>query len=176
MKILVTYASKYGSTQQYAQWLAEELGAELCESKAVTPAQLAPYDVVIHGGGLYAGSISGIKLLRDNAAALAGKRVAVFTVGTSDPADTASVDYIRSQGAKQLAQGQSVSWFHLRGDLLYGKMSWLHRMMMGMMGKVLAKKPEAERAEGEKAIINHTDVRFVDRATLAPLVAWVRGN
>ena len=35
MKCLVTYASKYGSTKKYAQWIAEALACDIQDSKDV---------------------------------------------------------------------------------------------------------------------------------------------
>ena len=46
MKCLVTYASKYGSTKKYAQWIAEELACDIQDSKAVNGTLLAQYDVI----------------------------------------------------------------------------------------------------------------------------------
>ena len=42
MKCLVTYASKYGSTKKYAQWIAEELACDVpVYELACTPDQNA---------------------------------------------------------------------------------------------------------------------------------------
>ena len=43
MKILVSYGSKYGTTQRYAQWIAEELAGDLADSRELTPERLKPY-------------------------------------------------------------------------------------------------------------------------------------
>ena len=43
MKIAVIYASKYGATRRYAEWIAERLGATLLKRTAVKPAQLDEY-------------------------------------------------------------------------------------------------------------------------------------
>jgi menaquinone-dependent protoporphyrinogen oxidase len=59
MKVLVTVASKHGSTYEIAQAIAEELrstgiDADLCK---VTDARwIAGYDAVVLGSGIYAGS------------------------------------------------------------------------------------------------------------------------
>lgn len=55
MRILVTYASKYGTTKRYAQWIAEDLACDLRDSREVNAELLKSYDILIHGGGLYAG-------------------------------------------------------------------------------------------------------------------------
>ena len=40
MKAIVVYSSKYGSTAQYARWIAEELRAPLFEAESVKPDKL----------------------------------------------------------------------------------------------------------------------------------------
>lgn len=58
-KIAVVYKSKYGSSKKYAEWIADELKAELFEHSKIKKDDLLKYDTIIYGGGLYAGSISG---------------------------------------------------------------------------------------------------------------------
>jgi flavodoxin len=55
--IAVIYKSKDGTTRRYAEWLAEDLGASLFEATTIKPNQLMDFDIVIYGGGLYAGGI-----------------------------------------------------------------------------------------------------------------------
>ena len=83
-RIAVIYQSKYGSTRQYAQWIARDLGAQLLERSAVSPASLREYDVVVYGGGLYAGGIAGVDLV----AKYPCPPLVVFTVGLANPAIT----------------------------------------------------------------------------------------
>ena len=40
--IAVVYCSRYGSTKQYAQWLAEDLGADLYDVRRVYKEKLEP--------------------------------------------------------------------------------------------------------------------------------------
>ena len=61
MKYIVTYSSKYGSTQKYAKWIGEALSCEVKDIKDIPSGMLQNYDVIIHGGGLYAGGVSGMK-------------------------------------------------------------------------------------------------------------------
>ena len=80
-KILVAYTSKYGSTRKYAEWIASALNADLFAAQTVEPKVLSQYDVVIYGGGLYAGGIAGVKLVTQNPC----NNLIVFTVGLADP-------------------------------------------------------------------------------------------
>ena len=57
VNIAVVYKSRYGTTKQYAEWIAKALDAILLEASVVKPSQLASFDIVVYGGGLYAGRI-----------------------------------------------------------------------------------------------------------------------
>ena len=61
MKYLVICDSQYGFTEQYARWIAEELGCPCVARKELEPGELQKYDGLIYGGGLYAGGVSGSK-------------------------------------------------------------------------------------------------------------------
>ncbi len=77
MKILVTYKSKTGFTKKYAKWIAEELNCETKDIKNVSSKDVAKYDLVIHGGWIFGGVISGYKKIKS----FAPKRLIVFGVG-----------------------------------------------------------------------------------------------
>lgn len=46
-KTAVIYKSEYGSTKKYAQWIAEELGADLLEAAKTKAAELRGYDIIL---------------------------------------------------------------------------------------------------------------------------------
>lgn len=45
--IAVIYAGKYGTTERYARWIAEETGGELMPESGVSVKALADKDVII---------------------------------------------------------------------------------------------------------------------------------
>ena len=65
-KCVVVYKSKYGATKKYAEWIAEDLHADLFEGKAASADALTAYDVIVYGGGLYAGGVSGLPFITKN--------------------------------------------------------------------------------------------------------------
>lgn len=69
MKPVVLYASRYGHTQRYAQWLGESLGCPVWNVKGLSPASLASYDTIVLGGSLYAGGMGGLSFLTRHAKA-----------------------------------------------------------------------------------------------------------
>ena len=75
MKTVVIYESKYGTTKKYAEWIADALSCDLFEKKSITPSALTGYDTIIYGGGLYAGGVSGIGLLKKNFSKISNKNL-----------------------------------------------------------------------------------------------------
>ncbi len=83
--IAVVYCSRYGSTKQYAQWLAEDLGADLYDVRRVYKEKLETYDTIVFGGGLYYGVIKGLSRLKRNYASIRESNLVVFAVGLTSP-------------------------------------------------------------------------------------------
>ena len=174
---VVIYSSKYGFTQRYAQWISEALASPLFEAKTFRPADFVNYDVIIFGGGLYAGGVSGIKLLTENWNLLSGKQVILFTCGLADPAEKATIDHIRQGLAKALpaAMMDALTIFHLRGGIDYPSLSLIHRAMMAMLRRTMLKKDVRQRSEEDLLFLDTYGkaVDFTDQAAIAPLITYV---
>ncbi|MCL2578547.1 MAG: flavodoxin domain-containing protein [Oscillospiraceae bacterium] len=168
--VAVIYKSKYGSTRRYAEWIGSALGASVLEAGAVKPDSLMGYDLVIYGGGLYAGGINGVDLVTKKPC----KALVVFTVGLADPSET---DYtgVLDQNFKGGLRS-AVKVFHLRGGIDFGKLGLVHKGIMAMVRKSIAKKNPAQMSGEEKAIalINGENADFTDRAAIEPIVAYVK--
>ncbi len=177
-KIAVIYKSKYGFTQKYARWISEELKADLLEADKTKPAALQGYDVIVYGGGLYAGGVSGISLITKNFESIRTKSLFLFTVGAADVTDRHNIDAIRNSLNRVLTSEiqEKIKIYHLRGGMDYPRMSILHRTMMGMMLKMLRKKPESELSSEEMMMIKtyRQKVDFTDPLKIAPLVEDIR--
>ena len=170
MKIAVVYKSKYGTTKQYAEWVAAELDADLFEIAEIKPVDLTVYDVVIHGGGLYGGGIDGLKITKRKSP----QRLVVFTVGVADPITTDYSEIL--QLAFSTEELTTTKVFHLRGGIDYKKLNFAHKTIMGMMQKALLKKNADKRSEEEQQILATygKKVDFVDRTTIEPLVDYIK--
>lgn len=170
----ILYKSKYGTTRQYAEWIAEETGGDLYELPHVNPSDLQKYDTVIVGGGLYAGGMLGFAFFKKNFEALSGKKLIVFSVGASFDNKT-NTDSIKAANLAPEMHGK-VAYFHLRGGLDYPAMKPLDRFAMWCMKKMLERKPLADRDEETAGVIGTygKKVSFLDRKTLAPLLEAIR--
>ena len=82
-RTVVIYKSKYGATEQYARWIADELNCDRVRAEDFKARDFDKYDNIIYGGGLQAGGIKGFELIRKNRRILAQKKVVVFVVGLS---------------------------------------------------------------------------------------------
>ena len=80
MSAIVVYKTKYGSTKQYAEWIAEDLGCDVVDTKNVKVDDLLGYDTIIYGGGLYAEVINGVSLITKNTEKLKDKKIEILAV------------------------------------------------------------------------------------------------
>ena len=81
-KTAVVYMSKYGASEKYGKIIAKKLSAHLYDLNNITVNEtLRPYSSIIWGGGIYAGKINGLDVLKKNIHALSDKRIIVFSVG-----------------------------------------------------------------------------------------------
>lgn len=82
-RTIVIYKSKTGFTEQYAQWIRDELGCEIARYEDRNHINLEDYDTLIFGGGFYAGKIAGLKWFLEQALVLDSRKVVVFGTGAS---------------------------------------------------------------------------------------------
>ena len=168
--IVVIFKSTYGSTRQYAKWIAEELNASLFEVASIKPAQLLDYDVVIYGGGLYASGINGVKLVVKNPC----KVLVVFTVGAADPKTTDYSAILAKNFTPELLS--KIKVFHLHGGIDYERLGFIHKVMMSMVKMFRVEKNPELRSEEDRLFLETFGAKFdfTDKSAIKPLVNFVR--
>jgi len=173
---VVIYKSKYGSTKRYAEWISQELNCELLENSKIKPELLNKYDTVIYGGGIYAGNILGVSLIIKNFDILKNKKLAIFTVGFGNPAETTTIDNIYENINKVFTPEikSKITFFHLRGAMDFTKLSFFHKLIMSMLKKML--KKNADTDEQNKSLIEACEkgADFVDKQTIKPIVEFAK--
>lgn len=176
-KTVVIFESKYGSTKQYANWIAETLSCPLSERKAFRPQDFAQYETIIYGGGLYAGGVSGINLLIQNWNLICRKRIVLFTCGIADPNDPENVSHIRSSLSKSLPPEmmERIHIFHLRGGINYPRLSLVHRAMMFMLRKMMLKKRLDSLRQEDRLFLDTygKSIDFTNQESIQPLINFV---
>ncbi|MGG5317459.1 flavodoxin domain-containing protein [Enterococcus sp. AZ072] len=169
-KVAVIYGSHYGTTQQYAQWIAESLQAPLLDAAKTTKEQLQNYEWLIFGGGLYASGIKGFKLLKEHS----GEKLILFTVGLADPKVTDYSPILNNNLSKEQLQNTKI--FHLRGGIDYGQLSKMHRLMMAFKKKDAEKKISVQPNEEDREFLAtyNQQIDFTAEETIAPLIDYVK--
>ena len=98
-KDLVLYQSKYGASRSYAEWLGAAWGCPACALQDCKGG-LGAYQRIVLVGGLYAGSIAGLKRFFRLCEGVPHERAAVLCVGASPyDADTLAACKARGFGA-----------------------------------------------------------------------------
>ena len=176
MRTMILFKTKYGSSSQYAAWLAEELQCKAEQIGNVKLSGLLAYDVLVYVGGLYAGSVNGFKQISRHLDVLQDKQLLLCMVGMTNPAEQEKYDQAFLQNVPEPYRGR-VKPFALHGNQLFSKMSGFHRLMMKMPKAMAEKIPLEQRTEDDKRLLETfgQDVRFAKRENLHEILAYIRG-
>jgi menaquinone-dependent protoporphyrinogen IX oxidase len=174
------YFTKYGSTKKYAEWITEELKGDIFGIKNVRHDQLHEYDIILLGSALYAGSIKGINLLVDNYEKIKDKKLVIFTCGVADYSKTQNCDGIYKRLEEAIPKNilDSIKVFYLRGSVNYKKLSLQHKLMMGMVRKMILKKGLDNLNEENKEFLETfgKTVDFTDKNSIKGIIDYCRNS
>jgi menaquinone-dependent protoporphyrinogen IX oxidase len=152
-KVLVMYFSKYGSTKKYAEWIASELNGDVYDVKNTEQNILKNYDTIILGSGLYAGKIEGINIIINNYETIKDKKLIIFTCGLADYSKTENINSINKRLEKIIPINirENIKIYYLRGGMNYKRLNLKHKIMMGLLKKMIQKKgSEKSNEENEE--------------------------
>lgn len=172
-KILVIYKSKYGSTRRYAEWIANEVNGELCESSSVKADDFEKYDTIVFGGFLHAVGISGVKIITDNFQKLMDKEIIVFAVGCS-PERANDINKVFCNNFKDDMK-EKINFFYLRGAFNYKKLDFVDKMMMNALRIKLKRMKEEEITEDVKGLLESYDnpIDWTDKKAIEPIIECI---
>ena len=174
MNTIVIYKSKYGSTKQYAEWIAEELGCNAVEAKSVKADDLLQYDTIIYGGGLYAEIINGVSLVTKNIHKLSGKKIVIYTTGIT-PLDVRAY-YDGEVLDKNFKNGvpENVKIFNLLGKMKLDELTLPHRAALKALKKIMSAKENPSDMEKLLVELCDADGDFSDREQIKDLIEYVK--
>ena len=144
MNIVITYNSKTGFTKKYAEWIAKELGCSAIPYKELR--NVSAYDLVIHGGWIMGGMITGLEDIKKMSPA----KLIAFGVGS-----TQDDHYV--QTVRETTYIEDFPVYYFVGGMNPEKMNFL---MKFIVKKVTKSKPVYE---------DHSDSNAIQ-----PLVQYVR--
>jgi len=175
MNTIVIYKSKYGSTKAYAEWIAEELGCSVVEAKRVKAADLAAYDTIIYGGGLYAEMIAGVSLITKNFEALQDKKLVVYTTGLTPLDCREYYDKMVLEKNFKPHMTEKIKVFNFLGKMILDELSLPHKAAIKTLKKIMSGKENP--SEMEKMLIDLCDADgdFSNKEDIKELIAYIKG-
>ena len=162
MKGAIFFSGKYGSTQQYANWIGEATGWPVFDIKDPNADPLK-YDVLILGSSILYFKLSIRKWVNANSAELKGRSKILFSVSGAGPSDKLNRWVANSLPAWLLSQMEHVA---LHGSLDHSKVSWWVRLML-RVGSLINPDPEARKDE-------RYGFDYVDKESIEPILKLVK--
>lgn len=174
MRAIVIYKTKYGSTQSYARWIAEELGCAAVDAKDVKINDLSGYDTIIYGGGLYAEVINGVSFITKNIDKLAGKKIAVFTTGIT-PLDCRNYyDKLVIEKNFKPQMLENIKVYNFLGKMVIEELSFAHKTALKTLKKIMSDKENPTDMEKLLITLCDTSGDFSDKAAIKDLVDYIK--
>lgn len=169
-KVAVVFKSKYGSTERYARWIAEDIRADIFKVSEIKADKLKEYDTIVYCGGLYAGGMLGFSFMKKNYHKFCEKKLIVVAVGATLKKDEA-IEEVRTQNLTDEMNG-NVQIFLLRGGLNYKKMNVIDRFLMFLLIKSVKLRKSEELNDDTKGMIASYGkvVDFTNRNAIAPII------
>lgn len=168
MRIIIGYISRAGSTRQYAQWLAESLGAESVSLKDRSAAALlAGSDVPVICGAIEMGRPAFLGWLKKHWSVLGlRKPVLVLTSGERKEDGPKMDEGMAEALGEDLMTG--TSRFYVGGRYNIATMPFMMRTML-KIAAALTRDPEAKRGMLEP-------YEDMNRANLDPVIAEIKAR
>ena len=172
MKTIVVYKSISGFTQKYAEWIAEELEADLFRIEKIDIDLLLKYDLIIYGGSLHAVGISGVKIIKNNLSKLRNKNIIIFTTGASLPNESI-VSEVKDSNFSVEEQKQ-IQFYYFRGGFDFNKLNLINKILMTLLKwKIKLKRDKAPDEKGMLAAYSRP-MDFTKKENIKGLLEFVR--
>lgn len=164
-----------GFTKKYAEWIAEELQADLMSQDNVTDYNiLLKYDNIIFGGFLCAAGISGVTLIKNNFSKLKNKKIIIFATGAS-PSKPELIPEVLNKNFTPEEQ-KIIKFYYFRGGFDYNKLNWVNKLLMNIMKmKIKATKNPTPDEKGMLAAFE-TPVDYTEKEKINDLLEYARGE
>jgi menaquinone-dependent protoporphyrinogen IX oxidase len=172
MKKVVIYKSISGFTKKYAEWIAQELRADLLGVKKIDIDILLKYDTIIYGGSLHAVGISGANIIKNNLNELRDKNIIIFTTGASPPKES-TISEVRDCNFS-LEEQKQIQFYYFRGGFDFNKLNLINKILMTLFKwRIQLKRDKTSDEKGMLAAYSKP-VDFTKKENIKELLEYVR--
>lgn len=172
MRTVIIYNSQTGFTKRYAEWIAEETGADCLELSIAKKKDLSIYETIIFGGWACAGGISKIGWFKSNIDKWRDKKLIVFCVGGS-PIDNPEIETALERNFNE-SERKKVKLFYCPGGFNYEKMSAPSKIMMKMFVKTLKAKKDKTKEEQIMVKMISSSYDISDKKYIEPILQYLK--
>ncbi len=158
----IFFSGKYGSTEQYANWISEAMGLPVFNIRD-PKADPSQYDYVILGSSILYFRLSIRKWIKANKSELEDRAKILFSVSGAGPSAKLERWVAKSLPSDLASQIEHVA---LPGRLDHSKVSWWVRQML-WMGSLFNPDPEARKDE-------RYGFDYMDKESIAPILKLVK--
>ncbi len=162
MKGAIFFSGKYGSTEQYANWIGEATGFPVFDIKDPN-ADPSKYEYLLLGSSISYFKLTIRKWAKANLSKLDGRSKILFSVSGAGPSDKLNRWVANSFPSVLLSQMEHVA---LAGRLDHSKVNWMIRLSL-WIGSLINPDPEASKEE--RYGFDH-----VNKDSIEPIIKLVR--
>jgi menaquinone-dependent protoporphyrinogen IX oxidase len=156
------YASRYGSTAQYARWIAEATGLPSFDVKTAN-ADPSRYDFLVLGSPVIYHRLMFHRWVKRNLSSIRNRPAILFSVSGAGAGPKLDAWIGSSLPAGLISHMQHVA---LRGRQTPADLTWYDRLML-IIGGLMNRDPVAAKEELQ-------GFDFMDRSSIEPIVGMVR--
>ena len=177
MKTIIVYTSQTGFTKRYAQWLAEELEADvitLDEAKKKNDSYFNGADAIVYGAWAMGGKFVNSEWFTKKIPDWKGKKLALMGVGASlaaNPDVEEVLDNIFTDEERKYAKA-----FYCQGGIAYEKMKLPSKLAMKAFASMVKNKKGATDKEREMGEMISHSYDISDKKYVMPIVEYIRGT
>ena len=172
MNTVVVYKSISGFTKKYAEWIAQELRADLLAAKMIDIEILLKYDNIIYGGSLHASGISGVNIIKNNLDKLRNKNIIIFTTGAS-PSKESTISEVKNNNFS-IEEQKQIQFYYFRGGFDFNKLNFINKIIMTLFKwKIQLKRDKTSDEKGMLASYSNP-VDFTKKENIKELLKYVR--
>lgn len=172
MSNIVLYESKYGSTEKYAKWIAQELNCKASKLSEINLEELTNYDNIIFGGWIHAGKLEGFKTIQQNKEKLKDKNFIVYAVGLAGKEDPQYKKF-KEQNFKDF---NNIQAFYLRGAFHFNSLKLKDKVMMSAFKMILKRQNPEKRDENTISMMNNKakPIDFTNKESIKPILQAIK--
>lgn len=167
---IVIYSSKYGTTKDYASWIAKELKADLKSIDEVEAEELIFYDTVIFGAPIYHGKLYHYHQMLHKMNLYPPHLFLIFIVGLDELGDKAI------QRIKKQHHLEEDKVFRVPGQLNYERLTLFDKLFIQQL-KARIKHHASLRNEESNFLTNFNQLaKQTNYQLMLPLIQSVKDN